>query len=104
VPKAVLVRPVAAEAVGAALADVVESGPSGRARDVAGPEVLTIDQAAKAWKTATHRRQPLVGLRVPGTVGRRLRAGAFVPADALVDGPSYVQWLAAQPTATQPAP
>jgi hypothetical protein len=65
--------------------------------------VLTIEDAAKAWRAATHRRQPLLALRVPGTVGRRLRAGAFVPADALVDGPSYAQWLAAQATATQPA-
>ncbi len=94
VPKGVPVRPVAARSVAAALADAVEAGPSGLVGDVAGPEVLRLEQAARIWRTATRSRRPLVHVRVPGALGRQLRAGVLVPGDARVEGPTYGAWLA----------
>ena len=70
-----------------------------RARDIAGPELVTLAEAAGAVRE--HAGRPSArGLRVPA-VGRTLRAfaaGANLPGpDARIGGPGFTEWLAREP-------
>lgn len=70
-----------------------------RARDIAGPEVLTVAEAAIAVRE--HEGRPTTrGLRVPA-VGRTLRAfaeGSNLPGpDARIGGITFSDWLASSP-------
>ncbi|MEH0109239.1 3-beta hydroxysteroid dehydrogenase [Tersicoccus sp. MR15.9] len=88
------VRPVSADAVAEALADVVDEGPAERARtvDVAGPDVL--DTGTMARRLAERRGTPAVAT-VP-MPNRALRAGALLPPPtARFDSRTFDEWLAA---------
>jgi len=67
-----------------------------RAREIAGPEQLTVAAAAEAVRS-NEGRPATRGLRVP-TVGRTLRAfadGSNLPGpDARLGGPGFSEWLA----------
>ncbi|WP_022917411.1 SDR family oxidoreductase [Ruania albidiflava] len=70
-----------------------------RARDIAGPELLTVADAAEAVRA--HEGRPATrGLRVP-TVGRTLRAFAdrsnLPGPDARIGGVGFSDWIARQP-------
>lgn len=88
-----LSQPVAAQEVAEHLVDLVETGPSGRADDLAGPERHDIADLAR--RVARGRR--VVPVPLPGKAGRAMRAGALCPQ---VDGPrgrtTFEEWLAAR--------
>lgn len=75
------------------MAAAAHADPAGLLPDVAGPEVLTLSELAKAWRGAGHRALPL---RFPmiGPIGRPLREGALCNPDAASDGRTFEQWLA----------
>ena len=76
------VQPVSTLDVAAALADAVElgTGPSGRLPEVAGPEVLSLPEMARAVLQARGERALVVPVPLPGAAGRAMRAGALRPA------------------------
>jgi uncharacterized protein YbjT (DUF2867 family) len=76
----VLVQPIALSDLVAHLAGIAESAPVDGTVEVAGPEVLALDEIG--------RRLAAPGLRV--TSGDRPFFGADIPVDALVAGPSAV--------------
>lgn len=88
-----LSQPVAAQEVAEHLVDLVETGPSGRADDLAGPERHDIADLAR--RVARGRR--VVPVPLLGKAGRAMRAGALCPQ---VDGPrgrtTFEEWLAAR--------
>lgn len=88
------IQPVEVGIVAARLADVAHSEPAGRVPAVAGPEVCTLGELARAWRKADGRR--LLPLRLPtvGKVGRPLGEGAICDPDAAAGGPTFEQWLA----------
>ncbi|GAA4992489.1 NAD(P)H-binding protein [Kineococcus glutinatus] len=75
VPRGVRLEPVHGEEVAARLADLALAAPSGRARDLAGPQVL--DVAALLAAVDARRAHPRRTLPVPlpGAAGRAYRAG-----------------------------
>lgn len=85
------VQPVAAKEVAAAIADVA-AGPARRDRvKVAGPEVRTVSELARAFPRGTVP----VPLPIPGPLGRALRAGTLTTDTADVVGTTtWEQWLA----------
>ena len=87
-------QPVDAPVVAARLADAVHADPAGRLPDVAGPEVRTLSELSKVWRSA--RRRLLLPLPLPlaGKVGRPLREGALCNPDAAAGGTTFEQWLA----------
>jgi uncharacterized protein YbjT (DUF2867 family) len=95
VPK-MLSQPVAAVEVAEALVDLAESGAAGRVPDLAGPEPLQMVELARRVSEARGLGRRVVGLRVPGAMGRGLRSGDLVPR---TDGPrgriSFTDWLGA---------
>ena len=91
------VQTVAARSVAAALVDATAAGPSrGRLADVAGPgPARDLPALARAVLERESRRSTVLALRVPGAIGREVRAGALLPAsDGLLVGPTFEEWLA----------
>ena len=86
-------QPVDPPLVAERMAAAAHADPAGLLPDVAGPEVLTLSELAKAWREAGHRALPL---RFPmiGPIGRPLREGALCNPDAAAGGRSFEQWLA----------
>ncbi len=86
-------QPIDPPVVAARLAEVVQAEPGGRLSDIAGPEVRTLTELAKAWRGAGHRALPL---RIPmiGPIGRPLREAALCNPDAAAGGPTFEEWIA----------
>jgi uncharacterized protein YbjT (DUF2867 family) len=61
--------------VAARLAELVEAGPSGRAPEFGGPELLTLREHAEQWQQAHGIRRPIWSLRLPGGFARAVREG-----------------------------
>ncbi|MEA2184133.1 MAG: hypothetical protein QOF69_3318 [Solirubrobacteraceae bacterium] len=97
------VAPVDPRVVARVLADTVESGPGGRVAEVGGPRSEPLADLARTWMTSTSGRRHAVRVALP--MRRRMRAslaaGGLVPVDgAIVDGPSFAEWLRVRPAAT----
>ncbi|MFC8299581.1 SDR family oxidoreductase [Micromonospora orduensis] len=76
--RAVLAQPVDPGEVAARLAARLVAGPVGGIEEYGGPQVLRFDEAARAWLAARGSRRPLLPVRIPGRLGRELRAGGLV--------------------------
>ncbi|MER7889072.1 NAD(P)H-binding protein [Micromonospora sp. NPDC094482] len=76
--RAVLAQPVDPGEVAARLAARLVAGPLRGIEEYGGPEVLRVDEAARAWRAARRSRRPLLPVWVPGKLGRALRAGGLV--------------------------
>jgi uncharacterized protein YbjT (DUF2867 family) len=91
-----LIQPIAAEEVGAALAEVVEAGPSSRVPDIAGPRPERLTDMARQLVARRGERRSVVGLRLPGRTPHAMRDGGQLPgADAVLRGPTFREWLLA---------
>lgn len=88
-------QPIDPAVVVARLADAAHAGPAGRLPELAGPEVRTLSELAKAWRSSQGRHL-LLPLPIPmvGPIGRPLREGALCNPDAVAGGASFEQWLA----------
>jgi uncharacterized protein YbjT (DUF2867 family) len=89
-----LSQPIAAVEVAEALVDLAEAGPSGRVPDLAGPEPLRMVELSRRVSRARGLGRRVVGLRVPGAMGKGMRSGGLLPAS---DGPrgriTFDEWL-----------
>ena len=89
-----LSQPVAAVEVAEALVVLAEDGPSGRVPDLAGPEPLQMVELSRRVSRARALGRRVVGLRVPGAMGRAMRSGGLLPVS---DGPrgriTFDEWL-----------
>ncbi|MEU5721008.1 NAD(P)H-binding protein [Micromonospora sp. NPDC047738] len=74
---AVLAQPVDPADVAARLAGMLAAGPSYAVEEYGGPQVLRFDEAVRAWRAASRSRRPLLRVRIPGRLGRALRAGGL---------------------------
>ncbi|MFC4149222.1 SDR family oxidoreductase [Micromonospora mangrovi] len=75
--RALLAQPVDPGEVAGRLVGMLGAGPSYAVEDFGGPQVLRFDEAVRAWRTARRSRRPLLPVRIPGRLGRALRAGAL---------------------------
>ncbi|SBT49835.1 SDR family oxidoreductase [Micromonospora auratinigra] len=91
---ALLAQPVDPGEVAGRLVAMLRTGPSYRVDEVAGPEVLRFDEAVRAWRAARGSRRPLLSVRLPGRLGRELRAGALVSATAPTGTRTWADHLA----------
>lgn len=92
-PRAVL-QPVAVAEVALTIADTVERAPLRGRIEVAGPEVASVRDLAKAWRRATGNRAAVVPFPLPGKLGRALRGGALTSARPDVrGGVTFEDWL-----------
>jgi uncharacterized protein YbjT (DUF2867 family) len=78
---AIPLQPIAVEDVADRLAELAGGPPSGRVRDLGGPEQLTVPHLARAWKRAKRSRRPVIPIRLPGKAFRAYADG-FALSDA----------------------
>lgn len=89
-----LSQPIAAVEVAEALVDLAEAGPSGRVPDLAGPEALQMVELARRVSRARGLGRRVVGLRVPGVMGKGLRSGGLLPTtDEPRGDQTFDEWL-----------
>jgi len=94
---AIPLQPVAAIDVARVLADAAESDQGGARISVAGPEISSVRELARAWLSATGRSAVLLPIPLPGRLGRALRSGALTTSTADVTGTTtFADWLAAE--------
>jgi uncharacterized protein YbjT (DUF2867 family) len=77
-PKGFLLQPIEVGEVAERLVELALAAPSGRAPDVAGPEVRTLADLTRAYLEATGRRKRVVEVPLPGRTARAVREGAQV--------------------------
>jgi len=87
-------QPIEPQVVAARLAAVAHAGPAGRLEDIAGPEVRTLSELARAWRRADGRLMLPLPIPMVGKVGRPLREGALCNPAAADGGATFEQWLA----------
>ena len=95
-------QPIEVEALAEHLADIAQRDPVGRARDVAGPEILAGSYLYKTWKQHTGVTKPAIELPLPIPVFRVVSNGRLINADADRIGPSWEEWLKRHGRETSP--
>lgn len=103
-PRGLRFEPVDAGEVAARLADLALGAPVGRAPDLAGPEVLDVPHLVNAYRLAEGRRpRRMLGVRLPGAVGRAYREGRNLAAsDADRGARTWGEYLAGTVSAARP--
>jgi uncharacterized protein YbjT (DUF2867 family) len=66
-------QPVAALEVAQRLVEHAETGPAGRSRDLAGPDVLHMVDMVRAYARATGEKGPVLAVPLPGKLGKALQ-------------------------------
>jgi uncharacterized protein YbjT (DUF2867 family) len=87
-------QPVDVRVVAVRLAELAQGEPTGRAPDVAGPEIRRLGELARTWRAADGRRL-LLPLRIPtiGRIGRPVGEAALCDPAAAAGGPTFAEWL-----------
>jgi uncharacterized protein YbjT (DUF2867 family) len=87
-------QPIAAREVGEALGRIAGAEPVGRAPDLAGPEVLEMPDLVRLVLRSQGRKRPVIGVRVPGGMGRGLAKGGLLPDGTGPRGrETFAEWL-----------
>lgn len=98
VPHAQL-QSIACAEVAAELSQVAEGEPLAARREIAGPEVLDARVMARQWRSGNQRHILLAPIRLPGKLGKALRAGLLTAVEPDVVGTvTFENWLAAPRT------
>jgi uncharacterized protein YbjT (DUF2867 family) len=85
---------IAAREVAARLTELVDAGPSGRVRDIGGPEVLSADDIATFYRRARGKSESLLRMPLPGKTGSQLRAGKQLVPDYKYGQQTWQEFLA----------
>lgn len=93
-PAGFSIQSVAPSDAATRLLDCAAAGPAGRRPDFGGPEVLTLREAATAWKAARSVRKRIVPVPVLGRVGAGFRAGANTAPEGERGTVRWEDWLA----------
>jgi len=87
------VQPIAVEDVAERLAELATGEPQGRVGDLCGPEVLTFDDAARAYMAAVGRKPRTVRLPVLGKLARSLADGGLTCPEHAHPGQTFREFL-----------
>jgi len=72
-----LCQPVAVEDVADQIADLLAEPPTGGIVEFGGPRAERMDALAREWLRARGSKRPVWSIRIPGRLGREVRAGAL---------------------------
>ncbi|GHD52888.1 SDR family oxidoreductase [Mycetocola manganoxydans] len=88
-------QPVAAREVAERLVELAEATPSGRATDIAGPEVLRMADMVTRYKKAIGAPGPVLEAPLPGGFGTAMRDGTLLPGpSAELGSQTFADWVA----------
>lgn len=94
IPKGFQSQPVDVGEVANRVVEVVERGPQRMLPEMGGPEVLTAEQLAAAWRSANNVNRPQLAIPLPGRMAKKFREGAVTCPDHRSGRITWVQWLA----------
>ncbi|WP_425860122.1 SDR family oxidoreductase [Arthrobacter sp. TWP1-1] len=95
--KGVSFQPISTVDVARLLVDAAVADGSGKRKVLTGgPEVMDMKELARQWKLVTGSKAMVVGLPLPGSFGRFLRAGKNLIPDAAVGSVKFRDWMAAR--------
>ncbi len=86
-------QPIDPGEVSERMLEQVGSGPGGRLPDIAGPEVMTADQLARAWLKAQGKRRLLVPLPLFGKIAAGYRAGDNCAPENAYGRVTWADWV-----------
>lgn len=92
-PSGLKVQSVATEDVADRIVRALGDGPNGTLRDYAGPEPMTLDNAAADWKEARGIRKPTVRFPMLGGTGAGFRRGDNTAPDGERGTVTWREWL-----------
>ncbi len=87
-------QPVDAGDVATRLVELALGRPAGLVPDIAGPRVYGMDELVRSYLVATHRRRPVMRVRLAGRAYRAVRAGGNLAPDHAVGKRSWEEFLA----------
>ncbi len=93
VPRGWKSQPVDAGEVANRLVQVASAQPGRMLPEFGGPEVLTFEELAAAWREANHVTRPLIAVPIPGRISAGFRAGAVTCPDQRFGKITWRQWL-----------
>jgi uncharacterized protein YbjT (DUF2867 family) len=76
-------QPVDTGEVATRMVELSLGEPAGLVPDLGGPRVYDAADLFRGYLRATHRRRPIVPVRLPGQAARAIRAGAILPSEVL---------------------
>ena len=88
---------VAAADVAERVAELIGGEPSGDILNFGGPEVLSLERMAEAWKEVRGRPRRVVRLRLPGKVARAFREGRNTCPEQAVGRQRWGEFVASEP-------
>ena len=88
------VQPIAVEAVAERLTALAVGAPQGRVDDLGGPDVLTFDEAARAYMSAVGRKPRTVRVPVLGKLARSIADGGLTCREHAHPGQTFGEFLA----------
>ena len=90
------VQRVAADEVAARLVRALGAGPAGRLPDFGGPEVMTLEAAARVWKRVSEVHKPVAPLPLVGGLAAGFRAGHNTAPEGELGSVRWETWLRAR--------
>jgi uncharacterized protein YbjT (DUF2867 family) len=93
-PRGFRFQPIDAAEYAGRLVAALRDGERGRAPDIGGPEILTIDEIARSYLEARGARRPCILLPLPGRSARAFRAGLNLCPGRAVGKLTWKQFLA----------
>jgi uncharacterized protein YbjT (DUF2867 family) len=87
-------QPIDTDEVAARLVELALGQPAGLVPDVAGPQVYTMKDLIRSYLQATHRRRPIMPVKLPGRAARAVRAGANLAPERAVGRRTWEDFLA----------
>ncbi|MCE5290511.1 MAG: NAD(P)H-binding protein [Nocardiaceae bacterium] len=90
------IQPIEVQEVADRLAELAVQSPQGRVTDIGGPTVTTLKDLAKTYVEIQGKKKPVVGLRVPGKLGKALRSGGLTCPDQAVGIGTFAEWARAR--------
>lgn len=94
IPRGFRLQPIEVGEVASRLVEAVDRGPLPAVVELGGPQVLTSEALAAAWRAAQGVRKPLLALPLPGRTAAGFRAGAMTCPEQAVGRVTWSQWLA----------
>lgn len=96
VPSGWRFQPVDTGEVATRLAELALGGPAGLVPDMGGPRVYEMTELVRSYLQASHRRRPIIPIRLPGKAAAAFRAGANLTPEHAVGQRTWEEFLAAE--------
>ncbi|MFE2311218.1 nucleoside-diphosphate sugar epimerase, partial [Streptomyces sp. NPDC059411] len=87
---------IALESVADRMADRSAGPPAGRVPDMGGPEVLSFEEAARAYLAAAGKRRPLLPVPLPGKAYAGFKRGGHLAPSHAVGRGTFAEFLTAR--------